>query len=116
MTTVERLAMAWGAAVVFAVHPLQVESVAWMSGRTQLLCTTFGTGCLWAYAASVRRWVVWGLYVLALLCKPMAASFPFVMLAMDYYPLRRHEQLGWSRLLWEKVVLIALAAGWGWRR
>ena len=40
--------MALGVAVVFAIHPFQVESVAWMSGRTQLLCTTFGIGCVWA--------------------------------------------------------------------
>ena len=54
-------------------------------------------------------WVVWGLFVAALLCKPMAVSLPFVMLAMDYFPLRRHEQLGWGRLVWEKAVMIALA-------
>jgi Flp pilus assembly protein TadD len=44
----------------------------------------------------------------ALLCKPTAVSFPFVMLAMDYFPLRRHEQLGWGRLLREKAVLMVL--------
>jgi Tfp pilus assembly protein PilF len=109
LTTGERLMVALWAALVFAIHPLQTESLAWISGRTQQLCTTFGIGCLWAYAAGVRRWVVWGLYVVALLCKPMAVSFPFVMLAMDYYPLRRHEQLGWGRLLGEKAVLIAIA-------
>ena len=113
LTTGERLAVALWVAVVFAIHPLQVESVAWMSGRTQLLCTTFGIGCLWAYAAGARRWVVWGLYAAALLCKPMAVSLPFVMLAMDYFPLRRHEQFGWGRLLWEKAVLIALAVAAG---
>jgi protein O-mannosyl-transferase len=110
LATGERLAVALWVAVVFAIHPLQVESAAWISGRTQLLCTTFGIGCLWAYAAGGRRWVEWGLFVGAVLCKPMAVSFPFVMLAMDYYPLRRHEQFGWGRLLWEKSALIALAA------
>ncbi len=109
LTTGERLTVAVWVAMVFAIHPLQVESVAWISGRTQVLCTTFGIVCLWAYAAGSRRWVVWGLYVAALLCKPMAVSFPFVMLAMDYYPLRRHEQLGWGRSLWEKAVMIAIA-------
>ena len=81
-----------------------------MSGRTQLLCTTFGIGCLWAYVAGARRWVVWGLFVAALLCKPMAVSLPFVMLAIDYFPLRRYEQLGWGRLVREKAVLIGLGA------
>ncbi len=109
LTTGERLAMASGVAVVFAIHPFQVESVAWMSGRTQLLCATFGIACVWAYVAGARRWVVWGLFVLALLCKPTAVSLPFVMLAMDYFPLRRHEQLGWGRLVWEKAPMIALA-------
>jgi tetratricopeptide (TPR) repeat protein len=109
LTPGERLAMAFGTAVVFAIHPLQTESVAWMSGRTQLLCATFGIGCVWAYVAGGRRWVVWGLFVLALVCKPTAVSLPFAMLAMDYFPLRRYEQSGWGRLLWEKAPMLALA-------
>jgi hypothetical protein len=109
LTTGERFAMALGVAVVFAIHPFQVESVAWMSGRTQLLCTTFGIGCVWAYVAGARRWVVWGLFVAALLCKPMAVSLPFVMLAIDYFPLRRHERIGWRRLVREKAGAILLA-------
>ncbi len=113
LTTGERLAVTLWIAVVFAIHPLQVESVAWMSGRTQLLCTTFGIGSLWVYTTGTRWWAVWGLYVAALLCKPMAVSLPFAMLAIDYYPLRRHERLGWGRLLWEKVAMIALAAAVG---
>jgi protein O-mannosyl-transferase len=113
LTTGERFLLALGVAVVFAIHPLQVESVAWMSGRTQLLCTTFGVGCLWAYLLGGSRWVVWGLYAAALLCKPMAVSLPFAMLAMDYFPLGRHKQLGWRRLLGEKVLLIALGAAVG---
>ncbi len=109
LTTGERLAMAAGVATAFAIHPLQMESVDWVAGRTQLLCTTFGMACLWAYAGGARRWMVWGLYVAALLCKPMAVSFPFVMLAIDYYPLRRYERLGWGWLLREKATWIALA-------
>jgi protein O-mannosyl-transferase len=109
LTSGERFAMAFGVAAAFAIHPLQVESVAWMSGRTQLLCTTFGIGSLWAYAVGARRWVVWGLYVCALLSKPMAVSLPFVMLAMDYFPLRRYERFGWGRLLREKAAAFALA-------
>ncbi len=109
LTAGQRLAVASWVAVVFAVHPLQTESVAWMSGRTQLLCTMFGIGSLWAYAGGAHRWVVWGFFVLAVLSKPMAVSLPFVMLAMDYYPLRRHEQLGWGRLVWEKAAMIAVA-------
>ncbi len=110
LTDGERLAVALWVALVFAIHPLQVESVSWISGRTQLLCTAFGIGCLWAYVAGAPRWAVWGFYVLALLCKPMAVSFPFLMLALDYYPLRRHERVGWARLVREKAVWIGLAA------
>ncbi len=108
LTDGERLSMAVGVAVVFAIHPFQTEPVAWMSCRTHLLCTTFRIGCAWAYVTGARRWVVGGLYMGALLSSPMAVSFPFVMLAMDYFPLRRHVQLGWGRLLREKVVLIGL--------
>jgi tetratricopeptide (TPR) repeat protein len=109
MTNGERLTVAAVIAVVFAIHPLQVESVAWISGRTQMHCALFGFSCLWAYAANMRWWVVWGLFVLALLCKPMAVSLPFVMVAMDYFPLRRYDRLDWRQLLREKAVLIVLA-------
>ena len=108
LTTGERLAMTLGVAVVFAIHPFQAEPVAWMSCRTHLLRTTFGIGCVWAYVAGARRWVVWGLYAAALLCSPIAVSLPFVMLAIDCFPLRRHEQLGWGRLVREKGVLVVL--------
>jgi cytochrome c-type biogenesis protein CcmH/NrfG len=109
LTTGERLAMALGVATVFAIHPFQTEPAARISCRTHLLCSTFGIGCLWAYVAGARRWTVCGLYVGALLSSPMAVSFPFVMLAIDYFPLRRHEQLGWGRLVRERVVLIGLS-------
>lgn len=105
LTTRERLALAIGVAVVFAIHPLQVESVAWMSGRTQLLCATFGIGSLWAYVAGARRWMVWVLFVAALFCKPLAVSLPFAMLALDYW---QHPQLGWGQLLRRNAVFLAV--------
>jgi tetratricopeptide (TPR) repeat protein len=101
--------MALGVAVVFAIHPLQVESVAWISGRTQLLCVAFGIGALWAYAAGARRGLVWILFAAALLSKPMAVSLPLVMLAMDYFPLQRHKRFSWGQLIREKAGLIAFA-------
>jgi tetratricopeptide (TPR) repeat protein len=113
LTTGERLTVALWVAVVFAIHPLQVESVAWISGRTQLLCTTFGIVCLWAYVLGARWWTVLVLFVAALLCKPMAVSLPFVMLAMDYYPLQRYKQLGWGRLIGEKMVMVILGVAVG---
>ncbi len=113
LTAGERLMVGLWVAVVFAIHPLQVESVAWISGRTQLLCTTFGIACLWAYVRGARWWTILVLFVAALLCKPMAVSLPFVMLAMDYYPLRRHEQLGWGRLIGEKMAMVSLGVAAG---
>jgi tetratricopeptide (TPR) repeat protein len=108
LATGERLALAMGVGMVFAVHPLQAESVAWISGRTQLLCMMFGIGSVWAYAAGAPRWQVWGLYIGALLCKPMAVSLPFVMLAIDYFPLRRLERFRWERVMRELGPWIAL--------
>src|ERR1039458_2522558 len=105
LTTGERLLTALGVAVVFAVHPLQVESVAWMSGRTQLLCTTFGIGSLWAYASGARRCAVWALFVAALFCKPLAVSLPFAMLATDYW---QRQKLGWVQLFRRNAALIAV--------
>ena len=65
LTNRERLMLAWGVALVFAVHPLQTESVAWMAGRTQLLCTTFLLCGLWTYVANPRQSAVWGWYIAA---------------------------------------------------
>ena len=108
LTTGERLAVVLGVALVFAIHPLQVETIAWMAVQTQLLCAAFGIGCLWAHITGANRWVVVALFVAALLSKPIAVSLPFVMLAMDYFPLRRFERVSLWRLLREKAVLLSL--------
>ncbi|HVM61442.1 MAG TPA: tetratricopeptide repeat protein [Verrucomicrobiae bacterium] len=105
----ERFALALGTAIVFAIHPFQAESVAWLAGRTQLLCTAFGIVCLWVYASGGKRWLVFALFFLAMMSKPMAVSLPFIMLAIDYYPLQRYQQRSWGRLLWEKTPLFAVA-------
>jgi hypothetical protein len=107
-TTHERLALAIGVAVVFAIHPLQVETVAWMSGRTQLLCTAFGVGSLWAYVAGARRWIVWALFIAALLSKPMAVSLPFAMLALDYFLVGQHEKPDYGELLRRNATLMVV--------
>ncbi len=109
LTMSERLIVAFAVAVVFAIHPLQVESVAWLSERLQLLCGTFVIGAAWAYVAGARPWVVTALFIAALLSKPMAMSLPFAMLALDYFPLRRHKRFGWGRLLRDKTVWITLS-------
>src|SRR6266536_6395781 len=88
----------WSSALVaalFALHPLHVESVAWAAERKDTLSTFFGLLSLIAYvryaeAPSIRRyaWVAITL-VLGLLAKPMLVTWPFVMLLLDYWPLRR---------------------------
>jgi len=105
-------------AAVFAIHPLRVESVAWVSELKDLLSGVFFILTLWAYVryarrpASGRRYamvLVW--FALGLLSKPMLVTIPFVLLLLDYWPLGRIENL--SRLpglLKEKLPLIGLSA------
>ena len=82
-------------AALFAVHPLHVESVAWVSERKDVLCTFFGFAALWAYVryaerpAPVRYAGVVLLFTLSLLSKPMWVTLPFLLLLLDHWPLRR---------------------------
>lgn len=82
-------------ALFFAVHPLHVESVAWVSQRKDLLCTLFGFASFFSYvryaeAPAVRRYVpVVVFFILGLMSKPMIVTLPFLMLLVDYWPLRR---------------------------
>lgn len=104
-------------AAVFAVHPLRVESVAWVAERKDVLSGLFFMLTLWAYAIHVRRpanrWgyamvVVW--FVAGLMSKPMLVTIPFVLLLLDYWPLgrlRAAAQL--PRLLVEKLPLMVLS-------
>lgn len=110
-----RAAAATFVGVMFAVHPLQTESVAWISGRTQLLCAVLMLGCVLAYLQAVetnhtRWWFAVGLlYVLAWASKPMVVTLPFVLLVLDWFPLRRHVVLGWRALILEKLWMFAVA-------
>src|SRR5438132_6824070 len=91
----------WSSALVaalFALHPLHVESVAWAAERKDTLSTFFGLLSLIAYVSyaetpSIRRyaWVAITL-ALGLLAKPMLVTWPFVMLLLDYWPLRRFQR------------------------
>src|SRR6266566_9753053 len=91
----------WSSALVaalFALHPLHVESVAWASERKDTLSTFFGLLSLIAYvryaeAPSSSRYVWTAITLtLGLLAKPMLATWPLVMLLLDYWPLRRLPQ------------------------
>lgn len=82
-------------AALFAIHPLHVESVAWVSERKDVLSTFFWMLVLWGYSHYVRkRSLRWYLFVcvalsLGLLAKPMLVTLPCVLLLLDYWPLNR---------------------------
>jgi tetratricopeptide (TPR) repeat protein len=82
-------------AALFAVHPLNVESVAWIAERKNVLSTLFWLTTMWAYAYYARRpgWkrylLVAGSFVLGLMSKPMLVTLPCVLLLLDYWPLGR---------------------------
>jgi protein O-mannosyl-transferase len=107
-------------ALFFAVHPLNVETVAWIAQRKSLLSALFALLSVAAYGWYVRNggWhrylVLLFLFALALMAKPMAVSLPVLLLLFDYWPLRRFEELGrslrWRRLVLEKVPLLAISA------
>ena len=84
-------------AALFALHPLHVESVAWIAERKDVLSTFFGLLAIWAYlkyvnAPSPGRYVaVVGLFALSLLSKPMLVTLPFVLLLLDIWPLGRFK-------------------------
>jgi protein O-mannosyl-transferase len=108
----------WRSAVVafiFALHPLHVESVAWVAERKDVLSACFWFLTLWAYVRYTER-PGWGRYLvvasglcLGLMAKPMVVTLPFVLLLLDYWPLARLRHLG-RKAIWEKLPLLGLAA------
>ena len=105
-------------AALFAVHPLHVESVAWIAERKDVLSTLFGLLALAAYLQHVRRrepgWLfLTGLALLgSLLSKQMLVTFPLWLLLFDYWPLNRLAELPprerWRQLAREKLGLFVL--------
>jgi tetratricopeptide (TPR) repeat protein len=87
-------------AALFAVHPRNVESVAWISERKDVLSAVFWTAAMWAHAAYARRpatpryLAVVALVVLGLLSKPMVVTLPAALLLLDVWPLRRWRIAG----------------------
>lgn len=118
----------WPSALVaagLAVHPIHVESVAWLSERKDVLCAFFWLLTMHAYVGYVRRpgrgrYALVALWLAcALLSKPMAVTLPFALLLLDVWPLKRAPVDAGVRALLsrlakltlEKAPLIALAAG-----
>ena len=97
-----------------AVHPLRVESFAWVAERKDVLCALFFVSTVLLYLRFIegpsRRgyagWLCCG--ALALMSKPIAVSLPLVLLLLDYWPKRRNAKL--TRLLIEKLPLASMAA------
>ncbi len=90
-------------AVLFGLHPLRAESVAWISERKDVLSGLFFLLTLWAYAAYAdhgRSWPRYGLvillFVVGLMAKPMLVTLPVLLLLLDYWPLGE-TAAGWRR-------------------
>ena len=105
-------------AAIFAIHPLRVESVAWIAERKDMLSGIFFMLTLWAYIRYVRlpfsvaRYLVVILFfALGLMCKPMLVTLPFVLLLLDYWPLQRFSPSTLPRLILEKIPLFLLSLG-----
>jgi Flp pilus assembly protein TadD len=112
-------------AAMFAVHPLHVESVAWVAERKDVLSAVFLMLALSAYGAYARRpglgryLLTAALFGLGLMSKPMLVTFPFLLLLLDFWPLRRFALPGDApdprqgtagRLVAEKAPLLLLSA------
>lgn len=113
-------------AALFAVHPLHVESVAWIAERKDVLSGVFWMLTMLAYVHYARKPSIY-MYIIAalflavgLMAKPMLVTLPVVLLLLDYWPLGRTAQTGkkpvspwviWRGLVVEKLPMLALCAG-----
>jgi protein O-mannosyl-transferase len=102
-------------AALFALHPLHVESVAWISERKDVLSAFFWLLTMWAYVRYVRRpkaanyLLIVVFLTLGLMAKPMLVTLPFVLLLLDYWPLNRFtSKRSLLDLLIEKVPLFVI--------
>jgi tetratricopeptide (TPR) repeat protein len=106
-------------AALFALHPLRVESVAWITERKDVLSGFFGFLAIHAYVSfaarpSSLRYVLVAFWMaLSLLAKPMLVTLPILLLLLDYWPLGRFGRLSAARLFTEKIPLFALAVAAG---
>jgi protein O-mannosyl-transferase len=107
-------------ALLFAVHPLHVESVAWIAERKDVLSALFWMLTFHAYVSYVRRplhrhrLAVFSIFLLGLMAKPMLATLPFILLLFDIWPLHRvslkaGQRKVWLQLFLEKIPLFSLS-------
>jgi len=121
----------WFIAALFAVHPVHVESVAWVSERKDLLFAFFWLLTMGSYYYYVKQPGIWRyslvivFFIAGLMSKPMIVTLPFVLLLLDYWPLGRYRfkgfprpqaaapRLSYAKIVLEKVPLILLSIGTG---
>ncbi len=107
-------ARSWMVAALFALHPINVESVAWVAERKTVLSMLFLLLALGAYGWYARKpsagryAAVAALFACGLMAKPMVITFPLLLLLWDYWPLQRAQSF--AKLALEKVPLLALSA------
>jgi len=112
------------AAALFALHPMHVESVAWISERKDVLSTFFWMLSVWAYVRYAEggkmengKWklcyaLALAFFAMGLMCKPMVVTLPFILLLLDYWPLARWRPAP-ARVWAEKIPFLVLAAASG---
>jgi len=104
-------------AALFALHPLHVESVAWVSARKDVLSAFFWLLTIWAYNLYVTRpnikryFFVLAFFALGLMAKPMVVTLPFILILLDYWPINRfarNQTTNETFLIMEKIPLLIL--------
>jgi Flp pilus assembly protein TadD len=115
-------------AILFGIHPLHVETVAWIAERKDVLSTFFCFLAIWGYIRyvgmpTIRNYIlVFISFGLGLMAKPMIVTLPFLLLLLDYWPLGRFQQTDGLHsdrglrtrifsLIWEKLPLLMLTTG-----
>jgi tetratricopeptide (TPR) repeat protein len=112
LALLHRTTRSWGPSVfvaaVWALHPMHVESVAWVAERKDVLSAFFFLAAMLLYVRGGMSWRVTVAFALGLMAKPMVVTLPAILLVMDYWPLRR--SIRFVELMREKIPLFALSA------